>query len=194
MNLRSLNTSSVLLGESRETLEAWEDILTRYSEQLNIIHQHIRIVKHDSTLLNDSLNTILHGQMRAVYERSLSLDSLVHTSTIKINTLRNRVSISYLLNKDLVSAINDRQQAISQLMWKQEEAPFFESCETDYDSSFAQVVQGSLNRMVRVVRIFMRTTWDVRFINLPSDHSVGLVSDHPVLSIKKLTGKMLSEI
>lgn len=166
MNLRSLNTSSVLLGESRETLEAWEDLLTTYSEQLNSIHQNIRIVKHDSTLLNDSLNTILHGQMRAVYERSLSLDSLVHTSIIKINTLRNRVSISYLLIKDLLSAINDRQQAISQLMWKQEEAPFFESCETDYDSSFAKVIQGGINRSVRVSKIFMRTTWDVRFTNL----------------------------
>jgi len=166
MNLRSLNTSSVLLGESRETLEYWANLLNAYSEQLNAIHQRIRIVKHDTTLLNDSLNTILHGQMRATYERALSLDSLVHTSTIKINTLRNRVSINYLLIKDLVSAIGDRQQAISQAMWKQEEAPFFASCASDYDSSFAQVVQGGLNRMVRVVRVFMRTTWDVRFINI----------------------------
>lgn len=166
MNLRSLNTSSVLLGESSETLDAWRDLLSAYSEQLNSIHQRIRIVKHDSTLLNDSLNTILHGQMKAVYERSLSLDSLVHSSTIKINTLKNRVSISYLLIKDLMSAINDRRQAISQVMWKQEEAPFFESCESDYDSSFVQVIKGGLNRSFRVARIFMRTTWDTKFINL----------------------------
>jgi potassium efflux system protein len=166
LNLRSLNTSSVLLGESRETLEDWDKLLDGYSLQLNSIHQRIRIVKHDSSLLNDSLNNILHGQMKAVYDRSLSLDSTLHNSTIKINSIRNRVSINLLLLKDLQSEIGDRRQATSQAMWKQEEAPLFESRTTDYDSTLSNVVQSGLSRSPRVIKIFSRTTWDTRSINL----------------------------
>ncbi len=166
LNLRSLNTASVLLGESRETMEGWEKSLAIYVDQLNSMHQRIRAVKHDSSLLNDSLNTILHGQMRSVYDRSLSLDSVLHNSTIKINTLRNRVSINFLLVKDLQSEISDRMQAINSAMWKQEEAPFFESCATDYDASLPEILADGLGRSVKVIKIFMATTWDTRSINL----------------------------
>jgi potassium efflux system protein len=166
MNLRSLNTTSVMLSETQETLEDWDKSLTAYISQLNNIHQRIRIVKHDSSLQNDSLNTILHGQMQAVYTRSLSLDTIFHASTIRINALRNRVSINLLLVKDLQSEINDRRQSFSQAMWNQEEAPFFASCATDYDSSLTDVIKGGLSRSQRVIPRFMATTWDTRSINL----------------------------
>jgi small-conductance mechanosensitive channel len=166
MNLRSLSTSSVMLGESQESLEDWNQRLVNYSDQLNAIHQRIRIVKHDSSLLNDSLNNVLHGQMNAVHSRSLSLDTILHNTTIKINALRNRVSIDLLLVKDLQSEIADRRQAVTNAMWKQEEPPFFQACTTDYDSSLTQVVQGGLRRSQRVISIFMKTTWDTRSVNL----------------------------
>ncbi|MEJ0080605.1 MAG: hypothetical protein WDM78_06525 [Puia sp.] len=166
LNLRNLNTASVLLGESRETMSDWQKSLDTYIDQLNGIHQRIRNVKHDSTLLNDSLNQILHGEMRSVYERSLSLDSTYHSAAIKVNTLRNRVSINFLLVKDLQTTIIDRQQAISQAMWKQEESPFLAFCSTDYDVTIWDVMKDSLGRSVRVIQIFMSTTWDTRTINI----------------------------
>jgi potassium-dependent mechanosensitive channel len=166
LNLRNLNTASVLLGESRETMSDWQKSLDLYIDQLNGIHQRIRTVKHDSTLLNDSLNQILHGEMRSVYERSLSLDSVYHGAAIKINTLRNRVSINFLLVKDLQTTIIDRQQAISQAMWKQEESPFLAFCSTDYDTSIWDIIKDSLTRSLRVIKIFMATTWDTRTINI----------------------------
>jgi potassium-dependent mechanosensitive channel len=166
MNLRNLNTASVLMGESKETLEDWEKRIAAYVDQLNLIHQKIRLVKHDSTLFNDSLDNILHGQMKLVHDRSVSLDSVLHSSTIRINTLRNRVSVNYLLVKDLQSDIRDHEQAIFDGMLKQEEAPFFESCTTDYDATLSEVLQDGLGRSSRVIKIFMRTTWDTRSINL----------------------------
>ena len=166
MNLRSLNTTTVMLGETQETLEDWDKSLVGYISQLNNIHERIRTVKHDSSLQNDSLNTILHGQMQAVYIRSLSLDTIFHATTIRINALRNRVSINLLLVKELQSEINDRRQAFSLSMWNQEEAPFFASCATDYDSSFTDVIKGGLTRSQRVIPRFMATTWDTRSINL----------------------------
>jgi len=166
LNLRNLNTASVLLGESRETMSDWQKSLDTYIDQLNGIHQRIHIVKHDSTLLNDSLNQILHGEMRSVYERSLALDSMYHTAAIKVNTLRNRVSINFLLVKDLQTTILDRQQAIGQAMWKQEESPFLAFCSTDYDVSVWDIIKDSLGRSVRVIQIFMATTWDTRTINI----------------------------
>jgi potassium efflux system protein len=166
LNLRNLNTASVLLGESRETLSDWQKSLDSYIDQLNGIHERIRTVKHDSSLLNDSLNLILHGEMKSVYERSLSLDSVYHSTAIKINTLRNRVSINFLLVKDLQSTITDRQQAIIQAMWKQEESPFLAFCSTDYDVTVWDVIKDSLSRSLRVIKIFMATTWDTRSINI----------------------------
>jgi potassium-dependent mechanosensitive channel len=166
LNLRNLNTASVMLDESRETMDGWEKSLGLYLQQANVIHERIRSVKHDSSLLNDSLNAILHGEMSDVYQRSLSLDSVYHTALIKVNTLRNRVSINVLLAKDLQNTILDRQQAIGLSMWKQEESPFFAFCATDYDATLPEVIQDGLGRSVRVTRIFMATTWDTRFINL----------------------------
>jgi potassium efflux system protein len=166
MNLRSMNTATVMLGESQERLEDWYTSMTNYSDQLNNIHQRIRQVKHDSSLLNDSLNTILHGQMHEVYARSLSLDTILHNTTIKINTLRNRVSIGLLLVKDLLSEIGDRRQSLNQAMWKQEDAPFLESCAADYDATLSDVITDGLTRAQRVIKRFTATTWDTRSINL----------------------------
>ena len=166
LNLRNLNTSLVLLNESKETLEDWKESLSAYVDQLNNIHQRIREVKHDSTLLNDSLDAVLHGQMKAMHDRSLLLDSILHTTTIKVNTLRDRVSINYLVVQDLQSEIRDRQQSISEAMWKQEEAPFSEISPSDYEASIKDVLQDAMGRSVRVTQRFMSTTWDTRSINL----------------------------
>jgi potassium efflux system protein len=166
LNLRNLNTASVLLGESRETMTEWQKLLDNYIDKLNGIHERIRTVKHDSTLLNDSLNQILHGEMKSVYERSLSLDSVYHNVAIKISTLRNRVSINLLLVKDIQSTILDRQMAISQAMWTQEESPFLAFCSTDYEVTIWDVIKDSLGRSWRVIKRFMVTTWDTRAINI----------------------------
>lgn len=166
MNLRSLNTSSVMLGESQESLESWDSSMAAYAIQLKNIHQRIRLVRYDSSLLNDSLNALLSGQMRTVYDRSISLDSVLHISTIKIKTIRNRVSIDLLLLKDLQSEIGDRRQATNQAMWRQEESPFFDFCATDYEFTLGQVLRDGWSRSRRVIQIFMQTTWDTRSLNL----------------------------
>ncbi len=165
LNLRNLNTSLVLLNESKETLEDWKESLSAYVDQLNNIHQRIREVKHDSTLLNDSLDVVLNGQMKAMHDRSLLLDSILHTTTIKVNTLRDRVSINYLVVQDLQSEIRDRQQSISEAMWKQEEAPFYDMSPSDYEVSIKDVLEDAMGRSVKVTRRFMSTTWDTRSIN-----------------------------
>ena len=51
-------------------------------------------------------------------------------------------------------------------MWKQEESPFLAFCATDYDVTIWDVIKDSLGRSVRVIKIFMATTWDTRTINI----------------------------
>ena len=166
LNLRNLNTSLVLLNESKETLEDWNKSLTVYIEELNKIHQRIREVKHDSSLLNDSLDAVLHGQMKAMRDRSLSLDSILHTTTIKVNTLRDRVSINYLVLQDLQSEIKDRQQSISEAMWNQEEVPLLDLRPSDFETTLPYLLKDCFGRSVRVVNRFMSTTWDTRSVNI----------------------------
>ena len=166
LNLRNLNTSLVLLNESKETLEDWNKSLTVYIEELNKIHQRIREVKHDSSLLNDSLDAVLHGQMKAMRDRSLSLDSILHSTTIKVNTLRDRVSINYLVLQDLQSEIKDRQQSISEAMWNQEEVPLLDLRPSDYEVTLPDLLKDCFGRSVRIVNRFMSTTWDTRSVNI----------------------------
>ncbi|HMC86616.1 MAG TPA: mechanosensitive ion channel domain-containing protein, partial [Chitinophagaceae bacterium] len=82
------------------------------------------------------------------------------------NTLRDRVSINYLVVQDLQSEIRDRQQSISEAMWKQEEAPFIDISPSDYEAPIKEVLQDAMGRSVRVTQRFMSTTWDTRSINV----------------------------
>src|SRR5665213_270915 len=166
LNLRNLNTASVLLDESQERLVDWQKLLDGFSHEMDKNHDHIRQIKHDSTLLNAALDSILQGEMKIVYDRSLSLDSLQHLAIIKINTLRNRVSINNLLVRDLKSEIQYRLNQLRTGMWKQEEAPLLIASASDYDSSLWAIVTDALIRSFRVVSIFMVTTWDTRSINI----------------------------
>ncbi len=166
LNLRNLNTASVLLDESGERLRDWQKLLDGYSDQTDKTHDQIRKIKHDSSLLNASLDSSLHGEMKAVYDRSLSLDSLQHQTFLKINALRNRVSINYLLVKDLKTEIIFRMNQLRAGMWKQEEPFLLDAASTDYDVSLVDVLTNALTRSVRVIVIFMATTWDTRSINI----------------------------
>ena len=166
LNLRNLNTASVLLDESGERLREWQKLLDGYSDQMDLTHDQIRKIKHDSSLMNASLDSSLHGEMKAVYDRSLSLDSLQHQAFLKINTLRNRVSINYLLVKDLKTEIIFRMNQLRAGMWKQEEPFLLNAAPADYDVSLMEIISNTLTRSVRVMVIFMATTWDTRSINI----------------------------
>jgi small-conductance mechanosensitive channel len=166
LNLRNLNTTSVLLDESQEKLTDWQALLDGLSDQMEKNHTHIRQIKHDSTLLNTSLDSTLHGGMKAVHDRSLSLDSLQHTATIKINSLRNRISVNNLLMRDLKTEIQYRLTQQRNGMWNPEEPALPIARATDYDVSLSSVVTDALSRSLRVVKVFMATTWDTRSINI----------------------------
>ena len=166
LNLRNLNTASVLLDESQERLTDWQKLLDGFSDQMDKNHDHIRKIKHDSTLLNASLDSVLHGEMKAVHDRSLSLDSVQHRAIIKINTLRNRVAVNFLLVKDLRSEILFRTQQMRSGMWKPEEAPLLKAVPLDYDSALLDLTVNALSRSVRVLKIFTSTTWDTRSVNI----------------------------
>ena len=166
LNLRNLNTAAALLDESNERLQDWEKLLAGYSEQMDKNHEYIRKIKHDSSLINAPLDSSLHGQMKTVHDRALSLDSVQHVAIIKINTLRNRVSVNYLLAQDLQVEIGYRIKKLRTEMWNPEEAPFLITSVTDYDASLYGVISDALTRSLRVMLIFMTTTWDTRGINI----------------------------
>jgi small-conductance mechanosensitive channel len=166
LNLRNLNTASVLLDESQERLRDWQKLLDGFSDQMDKNHANIREIRHDSTLLNASLDSSLQGEMKAVYDRSLSLDSLQHQAIFKINALRNRVSINYLLVKDLKTEILYRMKQLRDGMWKPEEAPLLNAAELDYDASLRSVITDALTRSLQVMKIFMANTWNTRSINI----------------------------
>ncbi|HEY4156201.1 MAG TPA: hypothetical protein VGM24_12260, partial [Puia sp.] len=166
LNLRNLNTASVLLGESQEKLNDWQNLLDGFSDQMDKNHDHIRKIKHDSTLLNTSLDSVLHGEMKTVYQRALSLDSVQHLASAKINALRNRISINNLLLRDLKTEIQYRTQQLRSGMWKPEEPPILNAGVSDYDSSLPSVISEAMSRSLQVLRIFMASTWDTRLINI----------------------------
>ena len=166
LNLRNLNTASVLLGESAERLSGWTTQLGGYGIEMDNNLNSIRKIKHDTTLINPALDSVLRGQLTTVHDKAVALDSIQHVSLIKIKTLRNRVSINYLLVQDLTAEIHDRTQSLRANMLKQEEPGLFSVCPGDYDTNFSELIVDAIGRSYRVLMLFMLTTWDNRSINM----------------------------
>lgn len=166
LNLRNLNTAVTLLQESAERLSDWQKTLSDYSDRTSKANANVQKILHDSSLQNQSADSALHGQLSNLLEKAHTTDSTQRESLFKVNTLRNRVSVNYLLANDLISEINYRTQTLRSELWKKEEPPLLEARASDYSQSLLQLVADAIQRADRITRIFMLTTWDTRSMNI----------------------------
>lgn len=166
MNLRNLNTFSIMLQESADKLAVWQQNLNDYSEQLIKSNLEIKRIINDATLKTSLPDTALIRQAQSVLKKAHALDSIQQLAITRINVMKNKVSISSLLTSDMLSDLRFRTISFKTAMWGQEESPLFRIKTSEYKQSLLDVFTNSFQRSFRVFSIYTAGSWNIRSLNL----------------------------
>lgn len=166
MNLRNLNTFTIMLQESGSKLTDWQKSLADYSDQIVKSNQEVKKIVNDGTLKVNIPDTSLSRQVQNVLRKAHNLDSVQQLAITRINVMKNKVSISSLLISDMMSDLNFRTTAFKTAMWGKEEEPLYSIRPSDYKQSLWDVIANTFTRSIRVFNIYTAGSWDVRSINL----------------------------
>ncbi len=161
MNLRSLNSGTILLGELSDKLTAYQKSLSIYNTQLIKSNAEVKKIINDTALHLEVPDTALAEQMKDLHTEGLSLDSLQRSVLIKVLLLRNRVSINLLQANDIMSDMGYLSTALKLNMWQQEEPPLFSADKNDYHQSLLQITTTALQRSYRIISIYLNGKWNV---------------------------------
>lgn len=161
MNLRSLNSGGILLKEISNNLTDYKTILTNYSSQLTKSNADVKRIIADPQLKTEVPDSILAEQLDDLRSEALHLDSLQQATLIRVNLLRNRVSVNLLQADDIRSDMSYLATSIKLAMWLPEEAPLFKAQPDDYHQSLFTNTMTALQRSARIISIYLRGKWDV---------------------------------
>jgi potassium efflux system protein len=170
MNLRSLNNTLVLVEESVETLKEWQETLQAYSSEMNDITESVQRIVYDSTVRSLPADTALYRlavlELRDIDAKYRSVDTLERGGLIRVGLMQSRVEAAYLSGTNLVDEINYRMKRVKRQLWDQEESALWQARRSQYASNLWQDITESVTRGLRVISIYMASTWDTRSIAL----------------------------
>lgn len=170
MNLRSLNSSLVLMQESVDNLRDWQQTLEDYSAEMNSITESVERIVQDSTIktlpADSSLFRLAVQQLKDIDSKYKSVDTLERLGLTRVGLLQNRVEAAYLEATSLVDEINYRMKKVKRELWTQEEENIWSARRSDYKTTLWDDLTQAFSRGLRVTSIYMATTWDTRTISL----------------------------
>ncbi len=165
MNLRNLNTFSIMLQESANKLADWQTNLNEYSEILTKNNHEVKKIINDASLKITLPDTALNRQVKNVLRKAELLDSVQIAAMTRINVMKNKLSINSLQVSDMLSELNYRTIAFKSAMWGQEEAPLLKLKTSNYKQSLWEVVISTVQRASHVFSIYTSGSWNIRSIN-----------------------------
>ncbi|MEO6550660.1 MAG: mechanosensitive ion channel domain-containing protein [Ferruginibacter sp.] len=166
MNLRSLNTGVIMLGETSDDLGAYQRILNNYSNELTQSNIEVKKILRDPVLKTVVADSTLKEQMEDIRVEGITLDSLQRKTITRVNLLRNRVSVNLLEATDVVSDMRYLTISLEIGMWNQEETPLFKARQNEYDRGLAEVTSLGLIRGWKIIVIYLGQKWSVLTIGL----------------------------
>ena len=170
MNLRSLNSSLVLMQENIDDLKNWQKTLMGYSSQMDDIRGAVEKIVDDTTVKtlpsDSSLFKLAVGELRDIDIKYKQLDTLQRLGFTQIGQLQNRVESAFIQATDMVDGINYRIKEVKREIWNREESELWGVTKKEYKSNLWEDFSESFTRAVRVVGIYMASTWDTRSINV----------------------------
>lgn len=166
MNLRSLNSGAIMLGEISQKLTDYKTILSSYSRQLSKNNVDVKKIITDPQLKIQVPDSILNEQIADLRTESLLLDSMQQVTLVRVNLLRNRVSVDLLQADDIVSDMSYLATSIKIGMWSPEEAPLFKMEAGDYHQSWSAITIMALERSARIIFIYIRGKWTVLTLSI----------------------------
>jgi len=166
MNLRSLNSGSIIIKETAGTLTVYQTNLNNYSDQLAKSNAGVKKIMADPMLDMPVSDSSLAKQLDGLQRKATALDSIERITLTKVNLMRNRVSISLLKATDIISDLQYLTITLKMNMWKQEEPRLFSAKASDYDDPFGTVVANAFSRSGKIINIYIAQKWHILTLGL----------------------------
>jgi small-conductance mechanosensitive channel len=166
MNLRSLNSSVIMLNEISRTLTSYQKVLANFSKELTASNTEVKKILSDPLLYVYVSDSVLLEQLENIRSDGREIDSLQTITLRKVNLLRNRVSINLLQATDIISDTRYLTMSYKLGIWEQEEAPLFRAVPHDYENPTIEVADRALLRSWLIILIYLGGKWNVLTIAL----------------------------
>lgn len=154
MNLRGLNSSTLLLGEISKKLTDYKTKLTNYNAQLTTSGETVKKILSDTALNQLVSDSVLNDQIQDVISEGRNLDTLQKLTLAKVNLLRNRVSVSLFQANDIMSDMVYLTVSKKINMWSQEESPLLYAKKNEYPLSFTEAIGKGLQTSYKIVAVY----------------------------------------
>jgi potassium efflux system protein len=165
-NLRSLNSSVILLGEVSDNLTSYKTILSGYCDQLTKSNKELKKILNDQALNVQVGDSILKTQLADVLTETQKLNALQKKALAKLNLLSSRVSVNLLQSKNLSSDMVYLSISKKINMWSQEESPLFKAKPSQYESSFFEIIIKALQRSGMILVIYLSSKISIVVLSL----------------------------
>ncbi|SER32387.1 mechanosensitive ion channel family protein [Pedobacter rhizosphaerae] len=155
MNLRSLNSSVILLAEVSENLSDYKTTLSGYAEQLTKSNAALKKILSDAGLKVEVEDSTLRTQQQEILVEGKRLATEQLKALNNINLLNSRISVAFLQTKNLASDMQYLSISKKISMWSREVAPLFEAKPADYEDPFLQIIGNAFQRSFRIIKIYL---------------------------------------
>lgn len=155
MNLRSLNSSVIMLAEVTDDLTAFKEVLGEYCAQLTKSSADLNKILTDAELRAEVEDSTLRTQLTDVLTEGKKLKIIQNTILSKINLLSSHISVNLLQAKNLSSDMVYLSISKKINMWSQEESPLFKAKPDQYESSLFEIVLKALERSGKILIIYL---------------------------------------
>lgn len=161
MNLRRLNTFDIMLREFGDELGDYKATLTDYGQQLRSSNDTVAKITKDSSLDVLVSDSTLEKQIKDIRRRAARMDSAQSIKLARIMVVRNKVSLSLLQVRDMISTITMRTKSLKRKMWHAEDLPLFRDKVFPDDQSIFKLFGSSLSKMLLITGIYLSQQWNL---------------------------------
>ncbi|OIR13073.1 mechanosensitive channel MscK precursor [mine drainage metagenome] len=166
MNLRSLNSATILLKEVAKKLTKYKTALADYSKELSESNAAVKKIIHDPALNTPVTDSILIEQLDDILTEGKTLDSVQLQTLGHVNLLLNHVSITLLQADDIISDMGYLSVSLKMGMWEKDEMPLLRANPLKYQQSFFEITQQTLQRSVKIISIYLTGKWNILALGL----------------------------
>jgi len=166
MNFRSLNNGMIMLNEIKDNLASYQSVLINYKIELTQSNEDVKKMIRDPALNVEVSDSVLMQQLDDLNFEGPWLDSVQHKSLARLNSLKNRVSISLLETNDIISDMHYLNISLKMNMWGQQEPYLFGMKRNEYQHGLTELYSLALKQSKRIISIYLNENWNMLLIGL----------------------------
>ena len=166
MNFRSLNNGIILLNEVKDNLTSYQSLLAYYKNELTQSNAEVKKMIHDPALNVEVSDSVLMQQLDDLNFEGPWLDSFQRKSLSRLNSLKNRVSISLLETNDIISDMGYLNISLKMNLLDRQEPFLFRMKMDDYQRGLMELYGLALRQSRRIISIYLKEEWNGLLIGL----------------------------